>query len=126
MQFLDKIKELEETAAALQSTIQELQKQAINLQGTADNLSDVLGAATRQLGEVQQAIAGAPVPFTIEISQNGQDFTVSEKDGLVLFAALTAALDHKEPSVKLASGQTVKLRLTDVEQVAQKILEATK
>jgi hypothetical protein len=112
MKFLDQIAELEAKAAGLSAV--------------ADNLSDVIGAATRQLGELQQALANAPTPFTVKVQQNGQDFAVCEKDGLVLFAALVRTLEGEEVEVRLAGGQTPKLRLTDLEQIASKILEATK
>lgn len=117
MKFLDDIAELKSEAEKLRADIAD----ALNAK---EQLSNTLGDAARQLAEVQQQIANAPRPFTVEIKQNGDEFVISEKDGLVLLAALTRALDGEEVSVKLASGQTPKLKLTDLEQIATKILEA--
>lgn len=110
MKFLDDIAALEARAAALDAS--------------ANNLQDVLNAAIKQLADVQAFLANAPAPFSVEIKQNGQDFTVCEKDGLVLFAALVRALEGEEVQPHLASGQTPKLKLTDLEQVASAILLA--
>ncbi len=113
MKFLDQIAALEAKAATLDAA--------------ANNLQEVLNAAIKQLADVQGFLADVPKPFAVEIRQNGQDFIVCEKDGLVLLAALTRALDHEEVSVRLASGQTPTLKLTDIEQIAALILaEAAK
>lgn len=117
MKFLDDIGALKAQAAELQAAIQ----QTLNAK---EELEDRLGAAARQLAEVQREIANAPRPFTVMIKQNGDEFAISEKDGLVLLAALTRALDGEEVAVRLASGQSPKLKLTDLEQIATKILEA--
>lgn len=119
MKFLDDIAALKAEAEELRASIAE----ALNAK---EQLSNTLGDAARQLAALQQAIDGAPTPFEVKIQQNGQDFTVCEKDGLVLFAALVRTLEGEEVEARLASGQTPKLRLTDLEQVALKILEAAK
>ena len=117
MKFLDQIAKLESEAEKLRGDI-------ASALAAKEELSNTLGDAARQLAEVQQQIASAPRPFTVDIKQNGDEFVISEKDGLVLLAALTRALDGEEVAVKLASGQTPKLKLTDLEQIAAKILEA--
>lgn len=120
MKFLDKIEALEARAEALTSQLDAVQR-------AKEELSNLLGDAARQLAELQRAIADAPKPFQIEIKQNGQDFTVSEKDGLILLAALIRALEGEEVTARLHSGQTPKLKLTDIEQIAALILvEAAK
>ena len=120
MKFLDQINALE--AKAL-----EIAEQVAALLQAKDDLSNTMGDAARQVAALQQAIADAPKAFSIDISHNGQDFTVSEKDGLVLLAALVRALENEEVPVRLASGQTPQLRITDLEQVASLILaEAAK
>ncbi len=117
MKFLDDI-------AALKSQAQELRASIADALNAKELLSDTIGDAARQLAEIQQQIANAPRPFQVTIKQNGDEFVISEKDGLVLLAALTRALDGEEVAVRLASGQTPKLKLTDLEQIASKILEA--
>lgn len=113
MKFLDQIAALEARAATLDAS--------------SNNLQEVLNAAIKQLADVQGFLADVPKPFAIEIKQNGQEFVVSEKDGLVLLAALTRALDHEEVTVRLAGGQSPRLKLTDIEQIAALILaEAAK
>lgn len=119
MKFLDQIAELEAAAKAMREEI------SAALQAK-DELSNTLGDAARQLADVQAAIANAPKAWGLEVKINGQDFSVCERDGLVLFAALTRCLEGEEVPVKLASGQTPKLRLTDLEQLAAKIIEAAK
>lgn len=117
MKFLDKIEVLEARAEALTSQLDDVQR-------AKDDLANLLGDAARQLAEVQQAIANAPKPWGIDVKVNGQEFTICERDGLVLFAALTRCLEGEEVSPKLASGQTPKLRLTDLEQLASVIIGA--
>ena len=89
-----------------------------------DDLSNTMGEAALQLAKVQKAIAEAPAPWGIDVKVNGQEFRICERDGLVLFAALTRCLEGEEVPVKLASGQTPKLRLTDLEQLASVIIGA--
>lgn len=110
MKFLDQIAELETRTKSLLDA--------------SDKLSNVMGDAARQLAEVQQALANAPKAWGIDVKVNGQEFTICERDGLVLFAALTRCLEGEEVAVKLASGQTPKLRLTDLEQLASVIIGA--
>lgn len=110
MKFLDQIAELEAKTAGLNAS--------------ADHLQEVMNAAIKQLGEVQAFLANAPTPFTVTVNQNGSEIVVSEKDGMALFAALVRALEGERPQVRLANGQTPQLALTDLEQVAAKIIEA--
>lgn len=114
MKFLDDIAKLKEAAEALQRDI----KLALEAK---DELGEVLGEATRQLADVQRALADVPQPITVKL--NGQELQVCERDALVLLAALTKALDHEEPKVTLTSGQTINLKLTDLEQLAAALLE---
>lgn len=117
MKFLDDIKILQEQAA-------ELRKDIADALAAKEELSNTLGDAARQLAEVQQAIANAPKPWGLDVKVNGQEFRICERDGLVLFAALTRCLEGEEVAPQLASGQTPKLRLTDLEQLASVIIGA--
>lgn len=117
MKFLDDI-------AALKSEAEKLRADIAAALAAKDELSNTLGDAARQLAEVQQAIANAPKAWGIDVKVNGQEFTICERDGLVLFAALTRCLEGEEVAVKLASGQTPKLRLTDLEHLASVIIGA--
>lgn len=110
MKFLDDIAKLQEATTALLKA--------------KDDLSNTMGDAARQLADVQRAIADAPAPWGLDVKVNGQEFRICERDGLVLFAALTRCLEGEEVPVKLASGQTPKLRLTDLEQLAAHIIGA--
>lgn len=114
MKFLEEIAELKEQASALRDNL------ALALVAKND-LSDTIGDVTRQLADVQRALADVPKPVIVNL--NGQDLQISERDALVLFAALTRALDHEEVTVKLVSGQSVKVKITDLEQLAKAILE---
>lgn len=110
MKFLDDIAALKEATDALLAA--------------KDDLSNTMGDAARQVAALQRAIADAPVAWGIDVKVNGQEFRICERDGLVLFAALTRCLEGEEVPVKLASGQTPRLRLTDLEQLASVIIEA--
>jgi len=117
MKFLDDI-------AALKSEAEKLRADIGLALAAKEELSNTLGDAARQLAEVQQAIANAPKAWGLDVKVNGQEFHICERDGLVLFAALTRCLEGDEVPVKLASGQTPKLRLTDLEQLASVIIGA--
>lgn len=113
MKFLDEIAALKNEAQALRD---ELAKTLV----AKDDLSNTIGAVTLQVAALQQQLANLPQPITVKL--NGQDLQVSERDALKLFAALTLTLDHEEVTLPLVSGQTVKVKITDIELLAKAVL----
>lgn len=69
-----------------------------------------------------QATLDAARPRAWKISIEGQVIHVSERDMPLLFAALIRAIDGETVSLPLG-GQTVKLRIGDLESIAAAILE---
>lgn len=113
MKFLEEIAALKDQAEALRNNL----AQALVAK---NDLSDTIGDVTRQLADVQRALANVPQPITVKL--NGQDLQIAERDALMLFAALVRTLEGEEVPVRLSSGQTLRLKLTDLEQIASNIL----
>jgi hypothetical protein len=118
MKFLEQIAELDERTRALQQA-----RDALS--GTIDEARKQGEVLASLVDQIQQAIAGAPVPRLAQVKlPNGAEVSIILTDGLLMAAALCVALDGGEPEIALESGQTFNLKLTDYEQVAPQVLKA--